>query len=328
MTEKTHPVCSLISKDYLAVSNWQTVAESIELLRLRKNDFQNKLSYIYVVENFGRLAGVLRIRDLLAEKPSRLIDDLMQKSVSSVTADSSLEELVRLFRAHSLLAIPVVDHEKRLVGVIGADQLKKFVQPSMGERFNRLMGFGHEEIEGRSPYEIVLKRLPWLLISVTSGLVCAYIVGIFIGKVESIIALILFVPVILGLAGSIGTQSAAVTKRHLSEGKFVLRDAFRILGRELSVAFMLGAVAFLWCAAIALVWRKPPVEAIALGISLVGALFGSGILGIILPIAFRVLKIPLNSASGLFLLLICDIFALIVYFVISLSLVSPTLEIG
>jgi magnesium transporter len=319
---------SLISDDYITVSDRGTVASTTELLRNRRNDFQNKFTYLYVVDEFKKLVGVLRVRDLLSEEPSRMIRDIMQKEVLRVGKTSSIEEVLKIFKTHSFQNIPVIDQESRLVGTIPETALRKYLNPQEMKYLHQWIGFNSEEVEGNDALQIVLKRLPWLLISVTSGLVCAYILGLFIGRIESIIALVLFVPIILGLAGSVGTQSAHITNRELERGNLSIKNSLQILIKEFVTALALGGIAFLTAAFIALVWRKPPVEGIALGFSIPAVMVASGILGTILPIVFRTLRIPSSFASGLFLLLICDIFALILYFAISLSLVSPTLEIG
>ena len=308
---------AFISKDFIAISEDETVENAIAILRKQKTDSQSKLTYVYVINEKGQLTGVLQTRDLLLEDLSKKIQLIKKESVASVSDKSSLEQATDLFNSYPFLSAPIVDSHRRLIGII---QRKSF-QPRLrhpGEQ---------EEVEGSSVFKITLKRLPWLLISVTSGLVCSYILGIFIGKIESIVALILFVPIILGLAGNVGTQLAKVTTRGLEDAKLSVKKLLFILGKELLVGLMTGFYAFLLAATIALLWKRYPIEGIALGASIVAVSFVSGVIGIILPITFRTFKMSSNFAPRLFLLLICDIVALLVYFLISLSLVSPTLVI-
>ena len=271
----------------------------------------------------------MKTRDLLTEESSKQIARIMQSSVVHVLKSSSLEEVLQIFKTYSFFALPVTDDSERLVGIIPVERVQKYLGPTtVRPSFYQFAGLSREEVERKSIFEIILKRLPWLLLSVTSGLVCAYILGLFIGKVESVIALILFVPIILGLAGSIGTQSAAIINRRLGEGRLALAKLFQILVKEIAIGLSLGGIAFFVAALIAVLWRKSPAEGIALGVSIVVVVTSSGILGMILPFFFKVLRMDSKVASGLFLLLICDIFALILYFWISLSLVNPTLELG
>ena len=328
MINKKAELESLISNDYLAVSRDRTVGETVALLREHKDDFQSKFAYLYVTDEGNKLVGVLRTRDLLIEDSFTCIDHLMKSSVVRVFEKASLEEILKVFRTYSFFAIPVTDDLGHLLGVIPCEKVQKYLSPTSGFNFYRFTNFSREEVEGKSVREIVLKRIPWLLISVTSGLICAYILGIFIGNVESIVALVLFIPIILGLAGSVGTQSAAIVNRGFQEEKLAMTKLFQVLSKEIVVGLTIGGIAFLIASLIALFWKKSPVEGIALGSSIAAVMAMSGILGTILPIVFRALKINSSFASGLFILLICDSFALILYFIISLSLISPALELG
>lgn len=318
---------SLISGDYLSISEHETVGSTVERLREHKADFQDKFVYLYVIDEREKLVGVLRIRDLLIEDPRKPITGVMERLVVHILESASLEEVLKIFRAYSFFAFPVTDETHRLVGVIPRKRIQKFLSPVLHDS-NPFDDLNQEEIERKSVREIVLKRLPWLLISVTSGLVCAYILGIFIGKVESIVAFILFVPIVLGLAGSVSTQSARITVRGLREEKLAVLKLVQILGKQIAIGLVIGSIAFLLACFIALLWRKSPLESIALGLAIVGAVTASSILGIILPIVFQALRFPSDFASGLFLLFVCDIVALILYFMISFSLVNPMLELG
>ncbi|MBI4373148.1 MAG: magnesium transporter [Candidatus Omnitrophica bacterium] len=326
MIHQENSTSSLISKDFVSVVDQWTVSAAISVLRERKEDFQEKFAYVYVTNAEGKLIGVLRIRDLLVADEARFIRELMKKPVVSVTENALFEEIIQLFRAYSFRALPVTDQAGHLIGAIPIEKLPKHLTPTPS--FFRFPSFVYEEVEGKNVWEIVAKRLPWFLISVTSGLVCAYTLGLFVGSIESIIALILFVPIILGLAGSVGTQSAQVTLRGLMEGKLSLGKIGRILAKEILMSLMIGGIGLLLTTAIALLWKKFPVEGIALSLSIVATMTASGILGTILPVVFKTLRINSNFASGLFPLLMCDILALIVYFMISLSFISPTLELG
>ena len=317
-----------ISQDYIAVSCRVTVGDMVQDLRNRKENFQGQFAYLYVIDENRRLVGVLRVRDLLIEDPKMMISRVMKQPVLAVSKSSSAEEAISMFNTYTFFAVPVVDEAHRLVGVISAKSVQRYLNPAAHHRLHEFNEAVQEEIETKSVREIVIKRLPWLLMSIVSGLMCAYILGLFIGKIESIIAFILFVPIILGLAGNIGTQSARITIRGLKEGKLAINKLIRILGKEILFGFVIGSIAFFVAFLIALLWKKNPVEGIALGFSIVAIVTSSGILGIFLPISFRVLRVPSDLASGLFLLLFCDIFALIVYFAIFLSFVNPVFELG
>ena len=319
---------SLMSRDYVAISDRETVGSTVEVLRRRKADFQVKFAYLYVTDRDEKLVGVLRTRDLLAEAPELPISHVMKQPVLHLVETASINEALDIFRTHSFFALPVTDKAHRLKGIIAAKSLEERMGVSIRSGSRALDHLDQEEIETRSVHEIILKRLPWLLISVASGLVCAYILGLFIGRIESIVALILFVPVILGLSGNVGTQLGRICLRSLREEELPVRKLVKFLFKEMAIGVVMGFIILVLAALIAILWRKIPIEGIALGISIASVTTVSGILGIVLPISFKALRINSHFASGLFLLLICDIVALILYFMISLSLISPTLELG
>ncbi|OGW86549.1 MAG: hypothetical protein A3C35_08320, partial [Omnitrophica bacterium RIFCSPHIGHO2_02_FULL_46_11] len=312
----------LISQDYIAVSRQSTVGEMILNLKKQKAGFQSGFAYLYVTDEKRELVGVLRIRDLLIEDPEISIERVMKQPVLSVSENASIEEVVNMFNTYSFFAVPIVDKEHRLIGIIPAKAVQSHLSPAAQRRTHEFIDAVQEEIEVESVHKIVMKRLPWLLMSIVSGLMCAYILGLFIGKIESVIAFILFVPIILGLAGNIGTQMGRLTLRRLKEGKLEIIKLTHILGKEMLFGFMIGSIAFFVAFLIALLWRKNPVEGIGLGLSIVAIVASSGILGIFLPVSLRVLRIPPGLASGLFLLLFCDMVALVLYFAIFLSFIN------
>lgn len=326
-TDQNIRLRSLMSRHFLTVPEWRTVGDITSQLRERKRDFQNKFAYLYVVNEARKLKGVLRVRDLLTEDETTRISAIMKRDVLSLSETDSVQDVLRAFCARSYLALPVTDREGHLIGVISSDRIEKLMTPELKRRFAAADGV-KEEVESHHIHTMVLKRLPWLLISVTSGLICAYILGLFIGRIESVIALILFVPVMLGIAGNVGTQSAKIALRNLDENQLSILNAGKVMFKEALFGLILGGVAFLNSFLIALLWRKNPIEGIALGVSIVLATAVSGLLGYFLPVVFRVFRIRSGTVSGLFILLICDTVALILYFAISLNLMNPGLELS
>ena len=352
---KEFELCSLIHRDFIAISSRETVESTIQFLRGHGKNLKDKSSYLYVVDEEGKLAGVLQMKDLLVHAPSLPITQVMERSVISIWDSASQDDVIEAFRSSSFFALPVVDQTRRITGVIPAASIRRFLTPATSVNFYEFAQFSPEEVESRSIIEIVLRRLPWLLISEISGLTCAYILGIFIGRIESIVALILFVPIVLGLSGSIGTQSAAVTVRGLDGDKLVLTKMAKILGKEIGIGGAIGIFTSILVTVLSLLWRKSFLLGFALGLSIFAAVSVSGLLGFILPVIFRLFriapwhhedqmrragtsKVTANKslalfggkpgfASGLFLLLIYDTVALILYFAIAFSLIDPMIEI-
>lgn len=318
----------LMTSDFIAVREQETVGGTLDILHGRKSDFQNKFAYLYVVSEEGELCGVLGTRDLLAEDSKRPISEIMKREVLSVSEDSNSDQVLHIFRNHPFFALPVTDRKHRLIGIIPAENVEKYLKrserPARGQEGDSV----HEEIETIGIKEIILKRMPWFMISLTSGLMCAYILGIFIGKIESVIALILFVPIVLGLAGGVGTQLGRITIRELRKGSLRPTFLMTLLLKEVVISFAIAVIALLISSVVAVLWRKMPIEGIAFALSIIGAMTVSGILAIIAPVLLRLLRMDSGFVPGLFTLLICDIVALVIYFLISLPLVNPMIELG
>lgn len=318
---------SFLSSDYVSLNENESVENALNFLRKTGKLLKQKKTYLYVVNSNEKLVGVLAMQELLTSNPAVPLNHIMNRSVSFLYESSSFDEIVHMFENISFFAIPVVDRNQKLIGIILAEKIRPHFDSQQNKSYS-FTKFTQEEIESKKIFEIVFRRLPWLLISLTSGLICAYILGIFIGKIESIIALILFVPVVIGLSGSVGTQSAAVAGRGLNKGNLSLTSIARIIGKEFSIGALLGTIVFFVVSIVSLLWRKSIILGLALGISIALNIAISGIMGVFLAVFFHLFKIKSKYASGLFLLLICDTVALVLYFVIALFLVNPVIEIS
>ncbi len=315
---------SWIRSEYFSITQEKTVGETIGELRKQGRQSDEHSAYFYVTDESRRLVGVLRMRDLLTSDPSVSLKQIMKWPVVSVSEAATKAEALRFFKSYSFFALPVVNSEGRLVGVVPR---KKTGLASLPNFFYQIPALSREEVEQRGLSEIIVRRLPWLCFTITTGLVCAYLLGIFIGSIESVVALIFFLPVVLGLAGGVGSQSAGIVIRGLEEGKLSVVKLFRILAKELSIGAILGTLSCLLVILISLLWKKSFGIAFALGFSIFAGAGASALIGMILPVVLRVVKIRSNFASGLFLLLICDMVAAALYFLISVSVLGAQIEL-
>lgn len=323
-SDQKNSVQSWIHSEYFSISAGKTVGEAIRELRKWGKESGDDSAYLYVTDEQGRLAGVLRMRDLLTNDSSVSVKQIMKRPAVSILETGSQAEALQLFKSYSFFALPVVNSTGQIIGAISR---KKIAPALFPPSFYQVPKLSREEVEQRGLSEIILRRLPWLCITITTGLICAYLLGIFIGPMESIVALVFFLPVVLGFSGSIGSQSAGITIRGLEEGHLSLGKLFRILLKELGIGATLGALSCFLAVLIALLWKKPPVIGLALGCSIFAGAGASALLGMTLPIVFRTAKVGSNFASGLFLLLICDSVSAVLYFLISVSFLGTQIEL-
>ena len=323
-TTKKMDIRSAISPEYFSISSEKTVEEAIGEFRRWSKGSGEDSAYLYVTDKHDQLVGVLRMRDLLTSAPSVSVKQIMKRPIVSVAETALRQEAVDTFKIHPFVALPVIDSNNRLVGVLSRKKIGLSFFPTA---FYQVPQISREEVEQRKLSEIILRRLPWLSITITTGLVCAYLLGLFIGPVESIVALVFFLPVVLGFSGSVGSQSAGITIRGLEEGKLSILKLFRILIKELSIGATLGILSCLLAVIISLLWKKPLAIGFALGVSIFVGAGISALIGMVLPIVLRLMRIRSHFASGLFLLLICDIVAAALYFLISVSFLGTQVEL-
>lgn len=313
------------SAQFVSIPEDVTVSEAIELIRQKKSELGEKFLYVYTVSREGKLEGVLQLRDLLLNDSHVPVKTLAYSKPIFLSQNDSEKTAIQLFRKYPFFALPVVDQAGRLTGTIDA---KAFVTDSQFKSHRLLhyfAGMGGEEIEEKSIFKIILRRLPWLVMSMLSGLMCAYILGIFVEEIESMIALVLFIPIVLGVAGGVGVQSSVITLRGLNEGKIELSAIGKVLVKEIAIGLLIGIISCLVISMIALIWQKSPILGIALGVSIVASVVASGILGVMLPLILKALRINPEFASGLFVLVICDIVVMMIYFSLSFAIINPQL---
>lgn len=310
-------VGAIMKNEFLAVSDHFTVEETIRHFREASLEKVFKPSYIYVLDPPGHLVGVLQMRDLLSHSPHTRVSEIMLKNVVRVHAEMDQEEAVRYFIKHRFLALPVINNEQKLVGIITADEMVDIAELEAEEDIARIVGTGVDEITTRSIPRIVRLRLPWLAISILSGLTCAFILGWFEREMKSVIALALFIPIVLGLSESIGMQSATIVVRNMALGRAAFKDMRWLLQKEIIVGIIVGLVCGFFVGGAAILWQKNTNLGVALAFSMSSSIILSGVVGSFLPFLFRLLRIDPALSSGPIVLATCDILTLLIYFRIS-----------
>lgn len=308
---------AIMSKECLAVRQNATIKEATGYLQSLSQDNRGKISYIYVVDDHHRLVGVMQIRDLIFHAVDMPVKEVMISPVVQVELGMSQMDVAKLLRRHRYLGLPVVDAAQRLAGVISADNVLQAIEEETTSDIAKIVGTGAAEIKTRSIFTIMKLRFPWLLVSIASGLLCAFISGVFQNSLQTIAVLFLFVPVVLGLSESTGVQGATIVVRNITLGHVSFKDLGSLFFRELVVSIFIGLVCGTIVGSVAFFWRSDMLLGLALGSSMTLAITISGLIGLSLPLLFRKFKIDPAIASGPLVLAICDIQTLMVYFSVS-----------
>lgn len=313
---------ALMAKECLSVPIDATIKEATGYLQSLPQDRKGKFSYIYVTNKDARLEGVIQLRDLIFYPPNTPLEEILRKPVVQVETGMTQLDVARLLQRHRYLALPVVNANQKLVGVISADNALKVFEEEASDDIAKIVGTGAEEIRTRSIMKIMGLRMPWLFINIASGLLCALLLGIFQENLQTVATLFLFVPVILGVSESTGVQGATIVVRNIAMGNVSFKDLGALFLREVLVGILIGCICGFVVGAVASLWQGSHLLGIALAVSMILAVIISALTGLALPIAFRQFKIDPALASGPLVLAICDLQTLFVYFFMASAILA------
>jgi len=306
----------IMTTDFIALPQNILVEEAITRLREIAPDAEI-IYYVYVVDEQAKLNGVLSLRDLIAAEDGTLLQEIMLKNVISVPAEMDQEEVARVVSRYDLLAVPVVDEEERLLGIITVDDIIDVIEEEATEDIYRLAGTGEvtgSDLLGASVFGLVGKRLPWLLISLLGGLLSGSVIGAFEDTLQSIVILAIFIPVIMGMGGNVGTQSSTLFVRGLATGEIGPSDIWKYLFREIKVGITMGLINGLAIAVLAYIWQGLPFLGLAVGMAMFLDITLAALIGTLVPLFFNHFGIDPAITAGPFVTTIKDITGLVIYF--------------
>lgn len=311
----------LMTPDYIYLRPAMTVEEA--LAKIRRIGISRETVYaLYVISEDRHLIGAVDLRVLVTSPLDVHVEDLMEERVVRVAADTDQEEAADLFRHYDLIALPVVDREDKLIGIITFDDIMDIVEQEHNEdvQLQAAVIPTEESYLTASTWDLVKRRVVWLaalLVAETGG---ALLLKNYESFLQAQIALALFLPVMIATGGNTGTQSAALVIRALATGEVELGDAMRVLGRELLVsttlALMLGAMAYPLVVFIA---PDDPVVGLCVALGVAAIVTMSNLIGTILPLVFKRFNMDPALMSGPFISTMIDVLGLYVYLRISMA---------
>lgn len=310
------PISRFVRRDATAFGEDATVEEA--LAALRREGVGEKIVYFYVTDAAGRLAGVLPTRRLLMSPPEARIGDLMLRSVIAVPAAASVLVACEYFVMHKLLAFPVVDEDRRLVGTVDiglfADEVHELAERRQTESVFQLIGVHAARGRLASPWLSFAERFPWLLCNVAGGILCALLAGRYEAFLDSVVVLALFIPVVLALAESVSIQSVTITLQTLDVGRAGLKSFGVALLKEAAVALLLGAACGAIVGGTAWSWKGEPLIGLVIAATIAAAMLNACLLGVAIPAALRALRRDPQVAAGPIVLATADLATLLFYF--------------
>jgi magnesium transporter len=308
----------LMTSEFLALRRRMTAAQAIEAIRAWQPE-DEAVYYLFVVDGQGRLVGVVSLRQLIVADPNTPLSEIMDPDVISVQAGADQEEVARLMTRYDLLALPVVDDNKTLLGVITVDDVMEVIEEEATEDIQRLGGAQPLE----EPYlrtgvlSIARKRIGWLLLLFVTGSLTGTVMRIFERQLEAAVSLTVFVPLLIGTGGNAGSQTTATIIRALAVGDIDLHDALRSWWHEMRVGLLLGlgmgAIAYLR----AVTWGYDPSFGLTIALAIFTIVIWANGLGSILPLLAARLGVDPTVVSGPLMSTLVDATGLFIYFSIA-----------
>ena len=210
--------------------------------------------YIYVVNDDQQLIGVISLRDLIIAEGDLTIDEVVNRQIVSVSVGDDQEDIARMMRDYDLLALPVVDFQNHLLGIITVDDIMDVMDEEASDDYSKLAGVDVDDVD-QNPITAAKKRLPWLIILLILGLFTASIIARFEETLEQVALLAIFIPLIAGMAGNTGTQSLAVAVRGIATGEFQKHGIVKTIMRESITGMITGITCGLAIWLIIFIWQ-------------------------------------------------------------------------
>jgi len=303
----------IMASEFFSLREGVKVSEAIEALQQAKD--VEMVFYLYVTDDAGHLVGVLSLRQLLTVPPETPLKKIMTTDVISVRTEVDQEEVARVVERYDILAVPVVDSGNKLVGIITVDDIIDVMRQEATEDIYKMAGASEEELlYGYKSFKIARLRLPWLVTNLFGGVMTGYLMWLFKATLREVIALISFIPVITGMGGNVGGQSATIVVRGFATGQIDFSTLRQVFFKELRVGAIMGTVCGLTVGLIAYFWHHNPYLGVVVGIAMVTAMTVAATMGVVATSFFKKIGIDPAIASSPFVQTANDITGILIYF--------------
>lgn len=313
---------SLITTNFICIKQNLTIRQAMHEL-VRQAGENDNISTIYVVDEKNRFCGAIDLKDLIIARESTKLETLISYAYPYLLDHEKISEIIQKIKDYAEDSLPVLDKNKKIVGIITSQDVVEAVDDELGEDYAKLAGLASEEDITETTKDSVKKRLPWLIILLFLGMGVSTVVGAFEGVVAVLPVVICFQSLILDMAGNVGTQSLAVTIRVLMDENLTGKDKLKLVIKEMKVGFCNGAllgIMALVCLGIYIALFKgyafgtAMVISACVGVALLVAIVISSLIGTLVPMLFHKMKIDPAVASGPLITTVNDLVAVVTYY--------------
>ncbi|UQG62013.1 magnesium transporter [Marinobacter sp. M3C] len=314
---------ALMNTDYAAFESGISAGSAIDILRATATD-KETIYQTYVVDEHHTLIGVVSLRRLIIAPPDTIIDSLIATGLVLAYTDTSQDEVARLITKYDLLALPVLNAENRLLGIITYDDAMDVIEEEATEDIHKGGSVSNLDngINAASPFSLYRSRIQWLVILVFANIFTGAGIAHFEELIGAHLALLFFMPLLVASAGNAGAQSATLVVRGIATGDVVNRDWLKLFKKELIVASALGLTMAITVWTVG-VFRTELAIATIVAITMVAVVLAGGLIGILLPLLLNRLGIDPAAASIPLITTIADVSGVMIYFTIATAILSP-----
>ena len=303
---------SIMTTEYVAIPENSTARSAMTILRNAAPEAET-IYYLFVVNDDHQLTGVVSLRDLIMADEDTLIRSIRNDRVVSVSVSEDQEEVARMIKDYDFLAVPVVDFENHLLGIITVDDILDVLEEEANDDYSKLAAVSEMDTFDKGPLIAAKKRLPWLIVLLFLGMFTASLMGIFEETLDKVAILAVFIPLIAGMAGNSGTQALAVAVRGIATGDIAEQSKMKLLMREAGTGLITGIVCAVFSVGIVFFIQHDLLLGLLVGTAIFGSIFVATLSGSFIPLLIHRMNIDPAVASGPFITTLNDIISILIY---------------
>ena len=298
----------IMTNEFHAFKEGQTLEDCQQALRNQAEDSEEAgISYLYVTNAELKLTGIVSLRDLVFGRPNRRIEEVMNPDVKHVLVDDDQEKTARLFEHYHYLALPVLERDGSLVGIVLAHQVIDVLQKEATEDMQLMVGLSGVE-RALTPWpKSMSRRLPWLCVNLATAFLAAAVVGLFEETIAAWTALAVFLPIVAGQGGNAGAQTLTVIIRDMALGEMSPGDGKKALIKEILLAVLNGAVIGLIVGVAGFLWKGSVLLGLVVGAAMVLNMIAAALSGVLVPYTLKALRIDPALASSILVTTVTDV---------------------
>ncbi|MCZ2257211.1 magnesium transporter [Sporosarcina sp. G11-34] len=312
---------SIMTTEFVVVPQNSTVRSAMTILRNAAPNAET-IYYIFVVDEDERLTGVVSLRDLIIAHEDTLIISIMNDRVVSVLVSEDQEEVARMIKDYNFLAVPVVDFQQHILGIITVDDILDVIEEEASDDYSKFAGVSDMSTFDKNSLSAAKKRLPWLLILLVLGMLTANLIGAFEATIEKVALLAAFIPLIAGTAGNSGTQALAVAVRGIATKDIEEESKVKLLFREAGTGLITGFICAIFVVGLIYVWKQEFLLGLLVGAAIFVSIFVATISGSFIPLFMHKMGVDPAVASGPFITTLNDLLSTLIYLGLATTFIS------